>query len=112
MDLVRPPACGTADGPAGTPSRRAREVIPVQLFEDAQGRLVVVDGRSARATRPDAGPLLRIGRTRLALHHLTTAVAGRLAAQGAVVVDGPDALNVLLALADATGRERDGLASD
>lgn len=108
MDNARTRECGTTEATAGTPPTRGREVIPVHLFEDAQGRLLVVDGRVGRP-RPDAGPLLRIGRTRLALHRLAPAAAERLAAQGVVVVEGPDALNVLLALADASGRDRDGI---
>lgn len=107
MDLARSAQRDTADGPDGPPPVRVREVIPVNLFEDADGRLVVVDGRVRPPPHPDTGPLLRIGRTRLALHHLAPSTLDRLAARGSVVVDGPDALNVLLALADFYGGGRD-----
>lgn len=81
-------------------------MIPVHLFEDADRRLVVVDGRRAYSCLADTGPLLRIGRTRLALHHLAPATLERLATRGTVVVEGPDALNVLLALADVSAGAR------
>lgn len=78
-------------------------MIPVLLFEDVEGRMVVVDARIPRAPRTGT-PMLRIGRARLALHHLAPAVVARLEASGQVTVDGPDALNVLLAFADGVGR--------
>lgn len=80
-----------------------RDLIPVMLFEDGHGRLVVVDSRPLQPTRPPGGQLLRIGRTRLALHHLAPQVVSRLMVDGHVVVEGADALNVLLAFANGLG---------
>jgi hypothetical protein len=97
-------APGAGPGSAVAPGRRrGGEVIPVTLFEDAAGRMVVVDARGGRGACA-AAPLLRLGRARLALHHLAPAVGARLEATGQVTVDGPDALNVLLAFADGVGR--------
>jgi hypothetical protein len=101
MDTVLPPHDLAPNG--AHPARRAmagnHDLIPVTLFEDAQGRLVVVDSRlpPARALDP---ALVRIGRTRLALRHLAPPVATELLGEGVVTVEGADALNVLLAFAN------------
>lgn len=88
---------GAMSAPAG-----CDETLAVTLFEDAAGRLVIVDDRD----RPPhgSGPLLRIGRARIVLRHLGTQVTARLLTDGHVVVDGPDALNVLLAFAGEAER--------
>ena len=78
------------------------DLIPVMLFEDTRGRLVVVDSRAA-STRALDSELVRIGRTRLALHHLAATVAARLTTEGVVTVEGAYALNVLLAFANGLG---------
>lgn len=84
---------------------RVDDILPVLLFEDVAGRLVLVDARYA-ALRQDDGPLLRIGRARIVLRHLGAQVTARLLADGRVVVEGADALNVLLAFADELGAAR------
>lgn len=82
------------------------EFLPVMLYEDGEGRLVVIDARTPqRAPAPDA-PLLRIGRARLARHHLAPPVLERLLEAGHAVVDGADALNVLLAFSSCLGPAR------
>jgi hypothetical protein len=84
---------------ARRPMAGSPDLIPVILFEDTRGRLVVVDSRLP-PSRPLDGQLVRIGRTRLALRHLASTVATQLLGEGAVTVEGADALNVLLAFAN------------
>lgn len=112
MDSVRPPRPAPAPRPQAEARTRAvpDDVIPVSLFEDARGRLVVVDGRVRGDPTPADGPLLRMGRLRIALHHLSPPVAARLVADGMVATEGPDALNVLLAFADTFGAAEDAQA--
>lgn len=77
------------------------ETRAVTLFEDASGRLVIVDaGSPALADVVERG-MLRIGRALLPLRHLAPAVVARLLSEGHARVDGGDALNVLLAFAEA-----------
>ena len=84
------------DGVMSVPASRD-DMLAVTLFEDAAGRLVIVD-ESERLPRGN-GPLLRIGRARIVLRHLGAPVMTRLLSHGHVVVNGADALNVLLAFA-------------
>jgi hypothetical protein len=105
VDPIRLPSTPLPPSVEGVAPRRAHvsDIVPVTLFEDMHGRLVVVDARGPRESHATDGPLLRIGRTRLALHHLAPPLRTRLADHGAVTVEGQDALNVLLAFADAVG---------
>lgn len=104
MDAAHPSVLAYGEPTPAAP--RSDDFIPVTLFEDAAGRLVVVDSRTARGLQALDGPLARVGRTRLALHHLAPAVTARLVAEGRAAVDGPDALNVLLAFATGLGARR------
>lgn len=81
------------------------DILSVTLFEDRAGRLLLV-AEAAPPPVTEDGALLRIGRARIPAHHLAPAVVERLLARGHVRVDGPDALNVLLAFADATAQAR------
>lgn len=97
------PASRTADratGPTGCAGRRVADgILPVTLFEDAAGRLVLVAEGDAPPMTGE--PLLRIGRARIPARHIAATVVQRLRARGHASVDGPDALNVLLAFADS-----------
>jgi hypothetical protein len=69
--------------------------LPVTVCEDARGRLVLVLGD---------GPcedLFRFGRTAIDARHLAPATCDNLLARGQATVDGPDAVNALLALSAA-----------
>lgn len=109
MDTVLPQPGPTPRGdfPVDRTMTAPRDLIPVMLFEDGHGRLVVVDARPARPSRPLDAQLLRIGRAHLALHHLAPQVVSRLMVDGHVVVEGADALNVLLAFANGLGTPTD-----
>lgn len=89
--------------PPPRPAPMPGDVLPVVLYEDGAGRLVVVDAGRIEALPGDAGPLLRIGRARIVPRHLTAPVAARLARDGHATAEGPDALNVLLAFASGLG---------
>lgn len=87
------------------------DMIEVAVYEQPDGRLVLFQCAftgDAAASRNDA--LLRIGRARIALHHLSAQAAATLLAHGTVVVEGPDALNVLLALVSAASSTPTGAA--
>ena len=103
MDAVHAPVLTHAPPRAARAAPGPADLVPVTLFEDAAGRLVVVDARTPRGVQALDGPLVRLGRTRLALHHLAPDVVSRLVADGRVTVDGPDAVNVLLAFATGLG---------
>ncbi|MFZ5658053.1 MAG: hypothetical protein ACOY37_13565 [Pseudomonadota bacterium] len=98
--------------PRPTRENAGGEIRPVVLYEDAAGRLIVVDAQRRAALAQDAGPLLRIGRARVVLRHLTGPVAARLAQDGHATVEGPDALNVLLAFASRLDRHPPAALSD
>lgn len=97
------PASRTADratrSSGGAGRRVADGILPVTLFEDAAGRLVLVAEGDAPPITGES--LLRIGRARIPARHLAATVVQRLRASGHASVDGPDALNVLLAFADS-----------
>ena len=80
--------------------------LQVVLFEDEAGRLLVVDARIG-APGALAVPAVRLGRAALLLRHLGSSTADRLRVDGQAVVDGADAVNVLLAFADALARAGD-----
>ena len=111
MDTVRTRPNGPVpERVAAAPARGATprvDVIPATLFEDVDGRLVVVDARCAPHASINDTPLLRIGSVRLTLPHLRPSVVGQLATQGYATVEGPDAVTVLLAFAAAVERGDD-----
>lgn len=76
--------------------------LAVNLYEDSAGRVVVMEARSAAAH--DAG-LMPIGAARIVLRHLAPPVATRLLRDGHTIVEGDDALNVLLAYAHQAGED-------
>lgn len=101
--LIQPVPAPRGAFPAKRPMAGTHDLVPVMLFEDGFGRLVVVDSRRPVPAKPAGTPLLRIGRAQLALHHLAPQVVGRLVSEGQVTVEGADALNVLLAFANGLG---------